>query len=150
MPKNTHKGSIHNQNNLKRWLSLKSIDFIGTELQLKYTQNGRFQTKLGGLISLLVVIFVGLVVYSSFRNLLSTDSPVATVSTVFTKESPRFDLVKEKIFYHFAFGKQGRTLLAKQEKAQIDRFITAKGFLYKDIGTKANGERIVEYPFEIV
>ena len=138
------------QRGFLRWLNPKNIDFLGTELQLNYTKNGRFQTKLGGFISLTVVIFVSLVVYSSFKNLLSTDSPVATVSTVYTRDSPRFDLVKEKIFYHFAFAKEGRNLFSKDEKSIIDRFVTIKGFLYQDVGVKPSGQRDVRYPFEIV
>ena len=142
MPLRIHK-------RLSRFLSLENAHFLGTDLQLCYRHNGSFQTKVGGVLSLIVAIFVCLVIYTSFTNLLSTSSPVATVSTVYTKESPRFDLVKEGIFYHFAFDNDGRTLLPTQEVGAVDRFITIQGVLHADVGIKGDGGRDLSYPFVI-
>ena len=142
--------SAKNQKGILNSLNPKNIDFIGSELQLKYTNNGRFQTKLGGLISFFVTFFVGLVIYSSFKNLLSTDSPVATVSNVYSRKAYRFDLFKEKMFFHFGLANKGITYLSKTQRDEINRFITLKGFVAHDKGYFPNRQRDVEYSFELV
>ena len=133
-----------------RFFNPKNLDFIGSELQLNYTPNGRFQTKVGGFISFTVAFLVSLVVYTSFRNLLSTDSPVATVSTVYSRKGPRFDLLKEKVFFHYGFFNQGRAYSTIQEMSEINKFVTIKGFLFLDQGIHPNGDRIASYEFELV
>ena len=122
-------------------LNPKRLDFIGSEFQLNYTKNGRYQTKLGGLISLLVVIFMLMVVYSTFKTFLSTNAPVATISTVYSKIAPKFDLYKEQIFFHFAFRNKGIVERVKDSMHGVDRFITVKGYILSDMTDSATGRR---------
>ena len=96
-----------------------------------------------------MTILVCLVIFTSFRNLRSTDSPVATVSTVYSRKAPHFDLLKQKVFFHYAFFNQGRTYSTFQGKNLIDRFVTIKGFLAFDQGIHQRGERKLSYEFEL-
>ena len=130
-------------------LSPKNLDFIGTQLQLKYSSNGRYQTKIGGLISLMITIGVAGVVYTSVRNLLSTDSPVTSISTVYSKSAPRFDLFKEEIFFHFGFKNDGKIDVVKNGMDNVNRFITLKGFILSDQINNANGLRETKYTLNI-
>ena len=139
-----------NQGGMFNLLNPKNIDFIGSELQLNYTPNGRFQTKLGGFISFAVAFLVCLVVYTSFRNLLSTHSPVATVSTVYSQKAPKFDLLNENLFFHYGLYNQGRAYSSIHEMDTINRYVTIKGFILLDKGLRPTGDRIANYEFELV
>ena len=130
-------------------LNPKNLDFIGAEFQLNFTKNGRYQTKVGGLISTLVTIVLSLVVYSSIRELLSTDSPIATVSQVYTRKAPKFDLLKQKLFIHFGFLNGGAALNVKTQLHEINRFVTIKGFVAHQKPVGAQGLRPREYSFEL-
>ena len=134
------------QKQLSRFLSIEKADFLGTEFQLYSKNNGHFKTKVGGVFSIVVAAMVGVVAYNSFRNLLSTTSPVATISTVFSEESPKFDLVKEQMFFHFAFVNAGRTYVGSKEMPEINRFFTIKAFIVEDQGKNENGQRKTKYP----
>ena len=86
------------RSSITQFLHLRNLDFLGSEFQLKYTKNGRFQTKLGGVITLLVFLFMMVVAYTTFKDFMSTKAPVATISTVYSRKAPKFDLYKEEIF----------------------------------------------------
>ena len=118
-----------NNNSLLNWLNIRNMDFLGSEFQLKYTSNGRYQTKLGGLISCLVGAFMGAVMYSSLTNLNRTDSPATSFSRVYSENAPKLSLLKENIFFHFGLRTGNKAYKNKQELAEINRFITIKGFI---------------------
>ena len=120
------------RNNKQSWISQfnhKNLDFLGSEFQLSYTTNGRFQTKLGGFMWIGILIFMLAVAYSSIRSLISTDSPVATISNLYSRTAPRFDLYKDKMFFHLGFRNKANIYPTRMGMSQINRFITVKGFI---------------------
>ena len=114
---------------IKSIFNPKNLDFLGAEFQLNYTANGRFQTKVGGFMWTGVVICMLAVAYSSFKSLISTDSPVATVSNLYSRKAPKFDLYKEKIFFHIGMANKGQMLPTKGGMDYLNRFITVKAFI---------------------
>ena len=130
-------------------INTKRLDFLGSELHLNYSPKGRFQTNLGGLISLLVTLFMGAVVLTSLKNLMSTDSPVTSVSTVYSRKAPMFDLFKERIFFHFGFRNKGKIYLAEKELSEINRFITIKGFIYSEYIDLETGQTDSKYLLDL-
>ena len=116
-------------------LNPKNLDFFGSEFQLNYTPNGRFQTKAGGFMWIGVVICMIIVAYSSFRSLISNNSPAASVSNLYSREAPRFDLYKEKMFFHLGLRNKGRIFPTRTGMDQINRYVTIKGYIMQ---TKVN------------
>ena len=127
----------------------KNLDFFGSEFQLNYTQNGKFQTKLGGFMWIGVVICMIAVAYSSFRSLISTDSPATSVSNLYSREAPRFDLYKEKMFFHIGFRNKKRVYPTFAGMDQINRFITIKGFIMLTKANHKTGTLDVDYIFDL-
>ena len=134
MSKREQKNSFYTK------LNPKNIDYLGSEFQLNYTPNGRFQTKLGGFMWIGVMICMLAVAYSSFKSYISTDSPTTTVSNLYSKKAPKFDLYKEKIFFHFAFGNNAKVYPTKTHMEEINRFITVKGFIGIDTLNSESGK----------
>ena len=141
--KNKSKPSFINK------LNPKNLDFIGSEFQLNYTANGRFQTKVGGVIWIGVVLCMAAVAYSSFKSLISTDSPVATVSNLYSRQAPTFDLYKEKIFFHLGFRNKGRIYPTIRGMSQINRFVTIKRFILRNKANPETGFRELDYVLDL-
>ena len=112
-------------------LNPRNLDFLGSEFQLNYTPNGRFQTKAGGFMWIGVIICMIAVAYTSIRSLISTDSPSASVSHLYSTKAPHFDLYKEKMFLHLGFRNKGLIYRTRGGMAQINRFVTIKGFIQR-------------------
>ena len=142
MPSNT-------RSSLTQFLHPRNLDFLGSEFQLKYTKNGRYQTKLGGLISVFVLLFMTVVTYTTLKDFMSTKAPAATISTVYSPDAPYFDLYNEEIFFHFAFRDKGRLEMVSRDTSTVERFITIKGFIQKDQIDKQTGLTKSEYTLSL-
>ena len=89
------------------------------------------------------------VAYSSFKSLISTNSPVATVSTLYSRQAPRFDLYKEKIFIHAGFRNRGIIYPTKAGMSQINRFITVKGSILRHKVNSKTGTKELDYVLQL-
>ena len=130
-------------------LSIRNMDFLGSEFQLKYTSNGRYQTKVGGVISCLVLVFMGAVMYSSLSQLNSTDSPATSHSTVFSESVPKFDLMEERILFTFGLRNGIRIYNNNNELNELNRFFTIKGFILQDELNRATNLMEAKYILDL-
>ena len=126
-------------------LNPKNADFIGSEFQLNYTPRGKFQTKLGGFIWIGVILSMMAVSFTSFKSLFSTDSPVVTVSNLYSRQAPHFDLYEQKIFFHLGFRNKGLIYPTKAGMSQINRYVTIKGFIQKNKINSKTGTKELDY-----
>ena len=85
--------------NPKRGWSLKGLDLLGNKFSLSFSTNsGKFQTNLGGYITLaLTLISLGtfILIFSQYFN---KESPVVTTSTEFGSDAAEFNLHDEDLY----------------------------------------------------
>ena len=73
---------------------------------MKYTKESeRFQTTVGGCISCLVFLLIGVAIIVVARRFFDTSSPNVTISTKYLEKAPRTNFYEEEIFYIFSFFK---------------------------------------------
>ena len=109
------------------FFSLKRLDVLGSEFQLKYSDSDKFQTSFGGCLSLIIIITVILASFTTTRNLISTTSPAVSVSYNTSNTVPKFDLYQNEIFIVFATSIDGgRSPLPPQD---VSKYLTIKGFI---------------------
>ena len=88
-----------NNNREKQSVGLKSLDFMGSKFSLTFpTPTGRFQTNLGGSITILmgiVSVSFFVVVMSQYFN---REAPMVTTSSEFAPNKVEFDLYRQLMF----------------------------------------------------
>ena len=126
--------------------NIKKLDFIGSEFQLKYTKNGRYQTKLGGCLSLSLATLVTLALVATVKKFFEISSPEVSVSTKYLKEIPKFDLFKEEIFFHLSFFNEHITMVRPKTADLYKQFITVKSFLKRSELNWDTGNIEASYP----
>ena len=106
----SQKSSENNPNSQKRSLSCflsyidpKGLDMIGTEFKLKYGNKETFQTRVGGLLTVAVVVVTLGAFYATLNSFMLDPKPEVSSSTKYSKKSPRFDLYKEGIILSLSF-----------------------------------------------
>jgi hypothetical protein len=72
--------------------SIICIDFFGIEPRLLINKKKRFNTAIGGILSLIVFIVVILVTYSLGREIYEKNKPFLTISSVYEEEPSEFQL----------------------------------------------------------
>ena len=106
----------------------KKIDIFGTNYQMKYKRMERFQTAIGGLVSILVIALIIFTTTIFFRNYIDTTKPDINMSTSIEARAPKrhlFDLV-----YPTGIGlylSPDRMIPA----TQMQRFVTPMAFVYE-------------------
>ena len=76
----------------------KKLDFLGEEPKSTYGKAPRFQTYLGALLSIMSVAIIAISIWKSFQDFIDPNSVEVSTSTVFEKEYPRIDLVKNGFY----------------------------------------------------
>ena len=120
-------------------LSIKRLDFLGSEFQLKYSDSDRFQTSFGGILSLFIIIMVMLAGIVTVRNLLSTTSPSVYVSYNTSPKVPKIDLYENDIFIAFSILINGGNI-AEHPKT-LQKYVTIKAYIETfDVNYEPGGE----------
>ena len=82
---------------------IKNLDIMGEEYQLRYTKRGgKYQTKLGGCVSIIVTILALVLLVFVSTQLFDTTSPVVTTSRELSSSSQSFNIVGQDLFSGFA------------------------------------------------
>ena len=113
----------------------QKADVLGAEFQIKYTKESeRFQTTLGGCISCLVFLLIGIAILVVARRFFDTSSPSVTISTKFLPKAPKTNFYEEEIFYVFSFFKNFVGL----PPTEIQKYITIRLEVLKYVLSGAN------------
>ena len=120
-------------------LKFKQLDILGAEFQLKYTKEGSFQTNLGAVFSLILVLTVLLAAYVTTQNFISTQSPEVSISTKYSLKSPKFDLVKENIIIPLTIATNMGPLTSKANPNGVNKYATIIGFIQKNLVNEQTG-----------
>ena len=117
------KTSKKPKDNKPKW-AFKTLDLIGSKFSFKFasTRSGKFQTKLGSLLTLLIVLSIIFASILILKTYLDTSSPAITFSAQMGEEVAH-NLYEEGVLTPFML--QDNFGFAVQN---ISRFITIKGF----------------------
>ena len=91
---------------IMRFISMlhpKRLDMLGSEVKFKYGDQEQFQTGVGGLLTLIVIIVTLAAFYSTIQSFIIDPKPEVSVSTNYSNTAPVFDLYKESITLGLAF-----------------------------------------------
>ena len=125
-----------------------SLDMLGTKFSLGFpTLTGKFQTKLGGYVTLLMALLFGAAFIVIFSQFFETDTPMVTSSLEFGSKIVKENLFEQEIFLPIALFTQVGGLMGQR----VEKFFTAKIKLIifeKDPKTGRSGlkiNRMVDY-----
>ena len=105
-------------------LSTTSLDLNGSEFELKFaSKNGKFQTKFGGYVTLIVSIIIVLAFILSVSELFSDNSPVVNTTKEFNPETVDINLYEEELIMPLMF-KKGNKLISSAE--ELSRYFTVR------------------------
>ena len=140
MKENDHK-SQESENSEKPIFvgdGIKNLDIMGEKFKFHYTkQVGRYQTRLGGFISILVIAlsFAALVFVSS--QYFDTTSPIVTTSRELSTETQSFNVYGKDLFSGTAIG------FRNVFQTTMANLVTMKGEIFqKTINTQSNSTKI--------
>ena len=71
---------------------VRQLDLLGQTYDLKYKNSAKFQTVVGGIFSVVVVVLVGVATLIFIRNGLDTTNPDVSMSTSISHTLPKRDL----------------------------------------------------------
>lgn len=71
---------------------LKKLDILGANYELKYKEHTRFQTRLGGVFTIIAAIAIGISTFAFLRNFFDTTKPNVSVSTKIDNIIPKRNL----------------------------------------------------------
>ena len=128
-------------------LSTASLDFNGTDFNLEFpSNNGKFQSKFGGYLSLIISFTVILTFILSVSQLFSDNSPVVNITPEFNDGNVLINLYEEDVISPIMF-KKGNKLISTPE--ELSRYFTVKFFAmdwyFDDAATRYKVESSTEY-----
>ena len=86
--------------------SIKNLDFLGDKFKIGYsTPNGKFQSKLGGYITILMGVLSTSMFFVVMSQFFTKSSPVVMTSSEFGSKISTFNLYKENLFQNFGIRK---------------------------------------------
>ena len=107
-------------------LSTASLDFNGSPFNLEFaSKNGKFQTKFGGYLSLIISFTVILTFILSVSQLFSDNSPVVNITPVSYPDEMITKLYDEDLVMPLMF-KKGKKLISSPE--ELSKYFTVKTF----------------------
>ena len=115
-------------NKISFWskLSTASLDFNGTEFDLEFaSKNGKFQTKLGGYLTLILSFITILAFILSASQLFSDNSPVVNITPEYNPDEIIMKLYDEDLAMPLMFKKGNKLISSTQE---LSKYFTAKVF----------------------
>ena len=122
---------------ITRFISMlhpKNVDMIGSEFNFKYGDRERFQTGVGGFLTLLVVIVTLGAFYSTVQSLIIDPKPEVSVSTKYSNRAPRYNLYNESITLGLAFVDP---LVGVQFPQNAPKYMTIKAYI-ENLNVDAN------------
>ena len=108
--------------NSKKGFGMKSLDVLGSKFNLSFTTpTGKFQTKLGGYLTVMMVVIATSCFALIMSQYFNRDSPEVNTSTEFLSKKNSFNMYQENLITPFAVFLGGRYL-----KEDQFRYITIK------------------------
>ena len=105
-------------------LSTASLDFNGGEFNLEFaSNNGKFQTKFGGYLTLIVFFTTILAFVFSVSQFFADNSPVVNITPEFNVDKVEMNLYDEDLVMPLMF-KKGRKLISTAE--ELSRYFTVR------------------------
>ena len=127
----------------------KRVDMLGSELKFKYRDQDTFQTGIGGLLTLIVIIVTLGAFYSTIQNFIIDPKPEVSISTKYSSKAPKFDLYKEEIALGLSIHDTGA---GTQVPANIPKYFTIKAYIEaltaNPNSTAVQVERLVEIGYK--
>ena len=110
-------------------LSTASLDFNGTDFNLEFeSKNGKFQTKFGGYLTLILSLTVILTFILSASQLFSDNTPVVNTTPEFIADEITMKLYDEDLVMPLMF-KAGNKVISSSE--ELSKYFTVKVFASK-------------------
>ena len=82
----------------KKFIRLSSIDLLGVTFSLKFpTASGNFQTKLGGCLTIITILFLLIAFPAIFSQYLDTSSPIVTTSSTIAPRNTAHNLYRAQM-----------------------------------------------------
>ena len=123
--------------------SIKNLDFLGDKFKIGYsTPNGKFQSKLGGYITILMGVLSTSMFFVVMSQFFTKSSPVVMTSSEFGSKISTFNLYKENLFLLFGFGTGPQFV----DGIHVSRYVTIKAEL-TDAVTNFTERRFIPTPF---
>ena len=124
----------------------KKLDMLGSEIKFKYRDQVRFQTGLGGFLTLVVVLVTLAAFYSTIFNFIINPKPEVSVSTKYSNKAPKFNLYDEGISLGLAIHDRSS---GTQAPANLPKYFTVKGYLQNLIVDPKSPTVEIQDPIEI-
>ena len=113
---------------------IQSLDFLGDKFKIGYsTLTGKFQTKLGGYLTILMGLLSTSMFFIVMSQFFSKEAPVVMTSSESGSRRTFFDLHKENLYLPLAFLVGPRDIPA----SQISRYVTLKAIV-DEVAFKTN------------
>ena len=108
----------------KNSIRLSSIDLLGDQFSFKFsTPSGKFQTSIGGCLTLAIALLILITSPVIFSQYLDTNSPIVTTSSVIGQKNSTHNLYKAQMLPPLIFSENGMV-----DITELDRYFTIKGY----------------------
>ena len=127
----TTKMNPHQRSSLCSRINLSSLDILGSPFRLNFSsKNGKFQTKFGGYITL-VISFATIIAFILVASqLFSNNSPVVNISPEFNPDFVNLNLYEEDLITPVVF-KKGNKLV--KDTTELSRYVTIQMKVRKSV-----------------
>ena len=115
---------------------LKSVDKVGTEIGFNFGRKPRFQTCLGGVMTLIAYLFIALVTWIFADRLFFSNEPEVSVSESFGASFPKINLFNNNFYPILG-------IIGEQGLIDADRFlefVTVGGIIIKSSFTSIEAQ----------